>query len=134
MFKKVMTYTDFNGITRKETFYFHLSEAELAEMELSKPGGMSALLSRIIDSREDSELIKIFKDLVLKSYGEKSPDGKYFKKSKEIVEAFMQTQAYSDLFMELATDSNAAAEFVNAIIPDSIKSEVNKSAALPIAE
>ena len=121
MYKRTMTYTDFNGVTRKEDFYFHFSEAEIAEMELTMPGGMSNLLNRIVDAKEEHELVKIFKDLILKSYGEKSPDGKRFMKSEEISKAFSQTQAYSDLFMELATDSNAASAFVNAIIPDNIR-------------
>ena len=90
-------------------------------MELTMPGGMSNLLNRIVDAKEEHELVKIFKDLILKSYGEKSPDGKRFMKSEEISKAFSQTQAYSDLFMELATDSNAASAFVNAIIPDNIR-------------
>lgn len=121
MLKKYITYTDFNGVERKELFYFHLSEAELSEMELTTPGGMTEMLGRIVNAREDTEIVKIFKDLILKSYGEKSPDGKYFNKSEEISRRFACTEAYNKLFMELATNSEAAADFVKGIIPDSIQ-------------
>ena len=132
MLKKTIEYVDYDGNTRKEDFYFNFSEAELAEMELKVPGGMSATLNRIINSRDDTELVRIFKDLILQSYGEKSPDGKRFIKSEELSKAFTQTEAYSKLFMELASDSQAASDFVKAIIPASIQNEVNKQ-ALPSA-
>lgn len=121
MLKKYITYTDFNGVERKELFYFHLSEAELSEMELTTPGGMTEMLGRIVNAREDTEIVKIFKDLILKSYGEKSPDGKYFDKSEEISRRFSHTEAYNKLFMELATNSEAAADFVKGIVPESIQ-------------
>lgn len=117
MLKKTIEYTDYNGTTRKEDFYFNINEAELAEMELGIAGGMSDMLTRIIDSREDTEIVKVFKELILKAYGEKSPDGKYFNKSEEISNRFTHTEAYSKLFMELATNSDAAAKFVKAILP-----------------
>jgi len=129
MLKKTITYTDYNGIERKEDFYFNISEAELSEMELGIPGGMSSMLTRIVDSREDTEIMKIFKTLILTSYGEKSPDGKYFDKSEEISNRFSHTEAYNKLFMELATNSEAAANFVKAILP----SDFQNNAALPAA-
>ena len=132
MLKKTIEYTDYDGNKRKEDFYFNFSEAELAEMELKVPGGMSATLNRIINSRDDAELVRIFKELILQSYGEKSPDGKRFIKSEELSKAFTQTEAYSKLFMELASDSQEASDFVKAIIPTSIQNEVNKQ-ALPSA-
>ena len=116
MLKKVITYTDYDGNERKETFYFNLSKAEIAEMELSISGGLAQMLQRIVDEKDQPKLVAMFKDLILKSIGEKSPDGKRFIKSKEISEAFSQTEAYSDLFMELATDADAAAAFVNGIL------------------
>lgn len=123
MLKKTITYTDYNGVERTEDFYFNLSKAELAEMELSADGGLAATLKRIIDARDSKQLVAIFKDLVLRSYGEKSPDGKRFIKSEELRTAFSQTEAYSDLFMELATNDNAAVEFVNGIVPSEYKNE-----------
>ena len=122
MLKKTIEYTDYNGTVRKEDFYFNINEAELAELELGIAGGMSDMLTRIINSREDTEIVKVFKELILKAYGEKSPDGKYFEKSEEISKKFTSTEAYSKLFMELATNSDAAAKFVKAILPTNAES------------
>lgn len=117
MLKKVIKYTDYDDVEREETFYFNLTKAEIMEMQLLEEGGLDKAISRILETQNIPETIKIFKELILKSYGEKSPDGKRFIKSKEIVEAFTQTEAFSNLYMELATDDRAASEFVNGIIP-----------------
>lgn len=117
MFIKEMTYTDFDGTERTEKFYFNLTKAEIMEMELSTAGGLQQILKDIIASKDVPKMIEMFKKIILASYGEKSADGKRFIKSKEITDAFTQTNAYSDLFIELATDDVAAAEFVNHIIP-----------------
>ena len=126
MLKKTITYTDFNGMERSEDFYFNLTKAEVMEMEMSTVGGLSEMIQRIIAAQDAPSIIKVFKDLVLKSYGEKSADGKRFIKTPEIAEAFSQTEAYSVLFMELATDADAASAFVNGIIP-----KTNGKANLP---
>lgn len=118
MLKKKITYTDYNGTERTEDFYFNLTKAEIMEMELGTNGGLVEMIQRIVDAQDAPSIIKVFKDVILKSYGEKSPDGKRFIKSKEISDAFSQTEAYSQLFMELATDADAAAEFVNGIVPN----------------
>lgn len=118
MLKKTITYTDYNGVERTEDFYFNLTKAELMEMEIGTTGGMADMIKRIIDAKDAPAIIKIFKELVLKAYGEKSADGKRFVKSEEISNGFAQTEAYSQLFMELATDADAAATFVNGIIPN----------------
>lgn len=131
MLKKTITYTDYNGETRKEDFYFNMTRAEVTEMELSIEGGLSDMIKRVTEAKDVPTIMKIFKDLVLKAYGQKSPDGKRFIKSKELSEEFAQTEAYSDLFMELATDSAAAAAFVNGIMPQDIQA---KSAALEIVD
>ena len=117
MLKKTITYEDYNGVERKEDFYFNLTEAEVMEMELSTKGGLTEMINRIVAAQDAPAIVKIFKDLILKAYGVKSPDGKRFIKSDEIATAFSQTEAYSILFMELATDADAAAKFVNGIIP-----------------
>lgn len=117
MIKKTITYTDYNGTERTENFYFNLSRAEAVEMEIGTTGGLAERIQRIIDAKDNAEIIKIFKELVLKSYGVKSEDGKRFIKSEELSTAFSQTEAYSQLFMELATNADAAAEFVNGIVP-----------------
>lgn len=117
MLKKTITYTDYNGNERKEDFYFNLTQAEIMEMEMSTSGGLAEMIQRIVDAQDAPAIIKIFKDLVLKAYGIKSPDGKRFIKNDEVREEFAQTEAYSILFMELATDADAASKFVNGIIP-----------------
>ena len=99
------------------------------EMELSTSGGLAEMIQRIVKAQDAPAIIKIFKELVLKAYGEKSPDGKRFIKSEEISTAFSQTEAYSQIFMELATDSDAAAAFVNGIVPDVDKQKVAQMAA-----
>ena len=126
MIKKTITYVDYNGAERTEDFYFNLSKAELMEMEMGTKGGLTEELQRIINAQDTPEIIKVFKGLLLKSYGQKSPDGKRFIKSEELSEEFEQTEAYSQLFMELATDDKKASDFVNGIIPSDISAEVTK--------
>lgn len=125
MLKKTIKYTDYNGVERTEDFYFNLSKAEVMEMEMSTTGGLAEMINRVVAAQDTPSIIKIFKDLILKAYGEKSADGKRFIKSPEIADAFSQTEAYSILFMELATDADAASAFVNGITP------VDVSAAQP---
>lgn len=117
MLKKTIKYTDYNGIEREEDFYFNLSKAEIMEMQLSEEGGFAEKIQAVVAAKNSSEIVRIFKDLILKAYGEKSADGKKFVKSKELSDAFSQTEAYSNLFMELATDEKAASDFVNGIVP-----------------
>ena len=123
MFKKTIKYTDFDGLERKEDFYFNLTKAELLEMQLSMEGGLRGYLERIIKTQSQPELVKMFKEIIMRAYGEKSPDGKRFMKSDEIRRNFECTEAYSELFMELATNSDAAAEFVNALLPAGFKAD-----------
>lgn len=131
MIKKTITYTDYNGVERTEDHYFNLTKAEIMEMELSTTGGLAEMIQKITAAQDAPAIIKLFKDLVLKSYGEKSPDGRRFIKSKEISDAFAQTEAYSQLFMELATDADAASKFVNGIMPTDVAAQVaNHPAAL----
>lgn len=130
MLKKTITYTDYNGTERTEDFYFNLTKAEVMEMEMSTSGGLAEMIQRIVAAQDAPAIIKVFKDLVLKAYGEKSLDGKRFVKSDEIAEAFSQTEAYSILFMELATDADKASEFVNGIVPADIKADNSNHPAL----
>ena len=120
MLKKTVTYPDYNGVERTEDFYFNLSKAEVTEMELSVEGGFSKMLEEIVKSKDNVRIMELFKQMVLKAYGEKSADGKRFVKSKELSEAFSQTEAYSEIFMELALDEKAAAAFVNGIMPSNL--------------
>ena len=118
MLKKTITYVDYNGTDRTEDFYFNLTKAEIMEMEMSTAGGLAEMITNVVNAKDGTAIIKIFKELILKAYGVKSPDGKRFIKSQEVIDEFVQTEAYSQLFMELATDADAAAKFVNAIMPN----------------
>lgn len=118
MFSYEKTYMDFNDVERKETFYFNLTKAELANLELTTPGGFQAYLQKIMDSKDLPSLIKTFKDIIDMSYGIKSEDGRRFIKSTEILEEFRQTNAYSEIFMELATDADKASIFIKHILPN----------------
>lgn len=126
MLKKNITYVDYNGNERTEDFYFNLSKAEIMEMEMSTSGGLAEMIQRIVAAQDAPAIISIFKKLVLKAYGEKSPDGKRFIKSDEIAAAFSQTEAYSQLFMELATNADAAAAFINGVVPADVAQKANK--------
>lgn len=121
MLKKTITYTDYNNEERTEDFYFNLSKAELMEMELSTAGGLTEMITKIVNEKDVPKIIEVFKDLILKAYGQKSADGRRFIKSKELSEEFSQTEAYSELFMELASDDKAAAAFVNGIVQVDMK-------------
>lgn len=125
MLKKTITYTDYNNVERTENFYFNLTQAEITELQYGVDGGLQEQLKRIIETSDHPAIIREFKNLILKAYGEKSADGKRFIKSQELSNGFAQTEAYSILFMELATDAKAAADFVNGIVPK-IKESDNK--------
>lgn len=128
MLKKVIKYTDYNGVEREEEKYFNFNKAELMEMELTTVGGLSGLIEKIIKTKDYPSLVKMFKGLILDSYGEKSADGVQFEKSESIRKRFEQSEAYSELFMELATNSESAANFVNGIIPKDLRDQVEKEA------
>ena len=126
MLKKTMTYVDYDGNERTEDFYFNLTKAELMEMTLSTSGGLDKYIERITKTQDTVKLIELFKEIIHKSYGIKSDDGKRFIKNKEILEEFTQTEAYSDLFTSLATDDKEAANFVNGIMPKELLEAAKK--------
>lgn len=130
MLKKTITYTDYNGVERTEDFYFNLKKSEIMEMEMSTDGGLSEMIKKILATQDIPSLMSIFKEFILKAYGEKSPDGKRFIKSKELSESFEQTEAYSELFMELATSDKAAAEFINGLVPPDIAAQIKNDQQL----
>lgn len=123
MLKITKTYEDWNETEVTQDFYFNLTEAEITELEIGTVGGFSETIEKIINAKEQSELIKIFKDLVLMAYGKKSADGKRFMKDEETKREFLENPAYSIIFMELVSDANKAAEFLNGIMPKSIDKE-----------
>lgn len=117
MIKETITYTDYNGTERTEDFYFHLTQADIAKMELSVNGGLGEKIKQIIEAKDTPAIISVFEDLIKRSYGVKTPDGRGFMKRPEDLELFMATEAYSQLFMKLATDDKAGSRFINGVIP-----------------
>nr|DAR15015.1 MAG TPA: hypothetical protein [Caudoviricetes sp.] len=117
MLKKTITYTDYDGNSRTEDFWFNLSKAEIIRLEFSESGGMEKLLNKMIAEQDSKKLMNMFETLILTAYGEKSGDGKRFIKSEELSTAFKQTEAYSELIVELLSDEKAASEFVNKVMP-----------------
>lgn len=117
MIKWPITYTDYNGEERTEDFYFNLNKAEVMEMNLNANGVYGEYLQRIVDQRDVKALAEEFKRIITKSYGEKSDDGRRFVKSDAISDAFMQTEAYSELYIQLATDPDAAKKFIEGVLP-----------------
>ena len=130
MLSKKIKYTDFNGNEREQTFYFNISKAELAELEMSVPGGFQSFITRITEAQSVPEIADVFKKIILMSYGEKSDDGMRFIKKDpvrgKLADEFEQTEAYSELFMELLTKEGAAAEFIEGVIPAQLMEEAKK--------
>jgi hypothetical protein len=131
MFKKTVIYVDFDGVERKEDFYFNLTEAECLEMEMGVTGGMTKLLQNIIGEKDPKRIVEYMKDLVLRAYGERDPDGKHFMKSDDIKRKFSCSAAYSKIFMEFATDAKAAAEFARGILPANLRGKEPEKIAAP---
>lgn len=121
MYVKEIEYTDFNGVVRKEKFYFNLTKAEILDLELGKTGGLTEYIRKIIEAQDTPTIMALFKSLLLKAYGVKSDDGRRFIKNDQVREDFEQTQAFSDLYMMLALNDEEASKFVNAIVPDDMK-------------
>lgn len=129
MLKREITFKDFNDVQHTETFYFNISQPELIEMEVEQEGGLSAWIQEIIKTENAKELVAHFKKLVLLSYGIKSEDGRRFVKSDQLREEFSQTNAYSTLFMELATNDESAAAFIKGIMPADLEKQVDDALA-----
>lgn len=128
MLAKEITYTDYNGTKRTETFYFNLSRAELMRMEMTSETSLRDKLIAMVKEQDRVKLYKYFEWLVLKSYGEKSDDGKHFRKSEEISEAFSSTEAFSELLIELCSGEDKVLAFVNGIMPTPVPKEEQEKA------
>lgn len=133
MIKKSVTFTDYNGFERTEDFYFNLTKAEVMTMQYSTAGGLDVMLKKLVATNDMPSIIKVFKELVLNAYGVKSPDGRKFIKNDEVRADFEQTEAYSIIFMELATDDKKAAEFINGIVPKDLADNANVPSIAPAA-
>lgn len=121
MLKRTIEYENYDGVSVKEDFYFNLSQSELTMMEMSEDGGLAARLQSIIDKKDGKNIMTTFRDILLKSYGVKSADGRRFMKSPELSKEFSETPAFDILFTELVTNPEKALEFVQAIIPKEMR-------------
>lgn len=130
MIKRTITYTDYNGMERTEDFLFHLTKADITKMEMSTAGGLAERITRIVQAKDQPAIIEVFEDLIKRSYCTKTADGRGILRRPEDLEAFMGTEAYSILFMELATDDKAAAAFVNGIVPSDMAKDKKDIPAL----
>lgn len=117
MRKETIKFVDYNGVEREEDYYFNLNKAEIMEMQLSTTGGLAEKIQEVVKAKDAKQIVAIFKEIILKAYGQKSDDGKRFIKSKELSDEFAQTEGYSNLFMRLATDAEFASDFINGIVP-----------------
>lgn len=130
MFKKTIKYSDWNGVEKERDLYFNLTETEINHLQMSYPGGLKAILEKIVKEVDNVEILKMFDLLVEKSYGEKSPDGEYFRKSPEIFKAFTESVAYDEFFKWLLeNDGENSSAFANAIIPPQLLEEAEKNKA-----
>lgn len=127
MYKITETYTDYDDNQRTEDFYFNYSKAELADLQFSVAGGLAGMIDKIIKTNDIPELVKLFRELIQKAYGQKSNDGRRFIKSPELTKEFTETVAYSQIYMRLATDSKAAQEFINKVVPKSMKDKMQQA-------
>ncbi len=130
MYKKIIKYQDFNGVDREEPFYFNLSKAELMEMELSTQAGVEEMIKMLIATKDNAKIVQIFKELILKSYGIKSEDGTRFIKTQELREAFEQSNAYSEFFIELISNTDEQVRFINSVISGVNMPEMNEADAI----
>lgn len=127
MYKITETYTDYDDNQRTEDFYFNYSEAELTDLQFSVSGGLAGMIDKIIKTNDMPKLVELFRELIQEAYGEKSNDGRRFMKSSELTKEFTETVAYSQIYMRLATDSKAAQEFINNVVPKSMKDKMQQA-------
>lgn len=127
MLKKTITYIDYDGMERTEDFWFNLSKTELTKLDAELPGGVLGVLRKIIDKKDRKALVDFIETLILRSYGEKTLDGKRFVKTPDMAEEFMQTPAYDELFMSILSDTDSQTSFINGVIPQSMAKEIEQT-------
>ena len=135
MLAKTITYNDYDNNERTETLYFNMNKMELTEFAADLPddvfknvSGVKSIqdVAKVANKMGSKGIIKFIKELVLRSYGVKSEDGRRFIKSKELSEEFSQTIAYDMFMSELMSDDKAASNFVNGLIPASMAGELDE--------
>ena len=128
MLKKTFEYVDFNEVKQKEDFYFHLSKSELLTMEVSVKDGLGDMLKQIVKSEDGGEMTRILREIILKSVGIKSEDGKRFIKNDKIADDFAASPAFDQLFFEVATDADKAAAFIKGAVPPEFAESFDEAA------
>ena len=126
MYKKNITYVDFNGNERTDPFYFNLSDAEILELQVEYGGNMSQIMGSMLEKGDAKGLLGIITNLIKSSYGEKSNDGRRFMKNQEIRDSFVTTDAYSKLVLELLNDEKEFEKFMSGIIPSERREALNE--------
>nr|DAV14970.1 MAG TPA: hypothetical protein [Caudoviricetes sp.] len=134
MYKKTITYTDFNGTERTEDFYFHMTQAEILKMEYSQEGGMTNVIQKIIETEETTKLLPLFETVVRMSYGKRSVDGRHFEKKPEYTDQFLASEAYSNMFVEFMMNADEAAKFINNVCKKIDVDENRKSLSSMVSE
>lgn len=134
MYKKTITYTDFNGTERTEDFYFHMTQAEILKMEYSQEGGMTNVIQKIIETEETTKLLPLFETVVRMSYGKRSVDGRHFEKKPEYTDQFLASEAYSNMFIEFMMNADEAAKFINNVCKKIDVDENRKSLSSMVSE
>jgi hypothetical protein len=129
--KKTIKYTDFNDQERSEDFYFHLSKADLIELQAKYRGGLEGFLTRIVASQDTEEIYGFLTEIVLKSYGKRSDDGSSFRKSAQLRDEFRSSEAFSELMMSFFTDVKNATEFINGIVPKDLVVNMRQASPPP---
>lgn len=134
MYEKKIKFKGYDGVEREQSFFFNLTKAELLDMQFEIQGGFVDRVKRIIEIKDQPTIIKIFKEIILKSYGEKDDDGIHFNKvdpvtGRRLVDRFIETEAYSNLYVELATNEKVAADFINNVIPEDLAKEAENELA-----
>ena len=127
MLKETITYVDFNDTEGTEDFYFNLTRTELIRMEMSKNGSLNGLLTKIVKANDMPDIFEAMEMLILKAYGEKSTDGRFFNKSEEISNNFMNSPAYDKLFEKLTTDATYAYKFLMGLLPKDLAEQAKKN-------
>lgn len=126
MLKKTITYEDFNGNEHTEDFYFNLTKAELIELQTSENSGFATFLDHILATDDSKEIMAIFKRIIQGAYGVKSADGKSFVKTQQVLDQFIYSNAYSELYTELATNTEEAVKFINGIMPKNLDRDMTE--------
>ena len=126
MLKKVITYKDYDNNDKTEALYFHLNKFEWLELETYTKGGLIENLEHAIESGNAKKTIDILKKIILRSYGEKNPETGGFEKSEDMAVRFSRTEAFSELFYELAYNEESSKTFFLGLIPNELRGEAER--------